>query len=67
MKKNKTDEETIILRTIDPETMVLNFEPSDTKELPMDSIYIYDVELTRANGDVSTFIKGRVIVTDEVY
>jgi hypothetical protein len=67
MKKNKTDDEPLILRQIDPETMVLKFEPSDTKDLPMDSIYVYDVELTRANGDVSTFIKGRVIVTDEVY
>ena len=67
MKKNKTDDEPLILRQIDPETMVLKFEPNDTKDLPMDSIYVYDVELTRANGDVSTFIRGRVIVTDEVY
>jgi hypothetical protein len=67
MKKNKTDDEPLILRQIDPETMVLKFEPNDTKDLPMNSIYVYDVELTRVNGDVSTFIRGRVIVTDEVY
>jgi hypothetical protein len=46
---------------------MLKFESADTESLPMDSIYYYDIELTRANGDVSTFLKGRVIITKEVY
>lgn len=67
MKKHKSDEQPILLKQIDPETLILKFESSDTKELPQRGIYVYDVELTRENGDVSTFIQGRVIITSEVY
>ena len=67
MKEKIEDEEPVLLKQIDPETLILKFESADTKNLPMDSIYIYDIELTRANGDVDTFLKGRVIITEEVY
>lgn len=67
MKEKIEDEQPTLLKQIDPQTLMLKFESVDTESLPMDSIYYYDIELTRANGDVATFLKGRVIITKEVY
>jgi hypothetical protein len=37
--------------------MILHLEPDDTKGLGFGE-YVYDVELTFANGDVDTFINN---------
>ena len=55
LKKKYTDAEPLILKTIPNETLILHLEPEDTKDMAFGK-YVYDVELTKANGDVDTFI-----------
>ena len=55
LKENIEDEECLILRDIPIDTMLLILYPEDTKELEF-GCYVYDVQLTKANGDVDTFI-----------
>lgn len=55
---------------IPTETMTLVIEPDDTKDLEAglgDVIYRYDVELSKADGSVDTFIaQGSLILLEEV-
>lgn len=55
MKRDVEDTECLILKDIPIDTMMLQLDPADTKELEFGS-YIYDIQLTKANGDVDTFI-----------
>lgn len=56
LKKTIDDSvEPIILREIPIDTMMLVINPEDTKNLEYGS-YVYDIQLTKANGDVDTFI-----------
>lgn len=55
LKKKYQDAEPLILKQIPTNTLVLHLEPEDTKSLPFGK-YVYDIELTKANGDVDTFI-----------
>ena len=67
MKKNYDDEEPLLLINIPIDTMILEITPEDTKSLEFGK-YVYDVELTKANGDVDTFItKARIDLTEEVH
>lgn len=46
--------------------MLLVLEPEDTKTLPFGK-YVYDIQITYADGKVDTFItKGRLRLTEEV-
>ena len=66
MKQDYTDSEVLIQKTIPNDTLILTLEPSDTKSLDFGE-YVYDIQLTKANGDVDTFItKSRLILTEEV-
>ena len=66
LKENIEDEECLILREIPIDTMLLILYPEDTKELEFGS-YIYDIQLTKANGDVDTFITAsKLKLTAEV-
>ena len=66
LKENIEDEECLILRDIPIDTMLLVLYPEDTKELEFGS-YIYDIQLTKANGDVDTFITAsKLKLTAEV-
>ena len=67
MKKRISDVTPVLVKEIDPESLVMKIFPEDTKSLPMKSEYYYDIELTQANGDVSTFISGKFIVMEEVH
>ena len=56
----------LIQKTIPHDTLMLHLLPSDTKELKY-GYYVYDVELTTADGDVDTFVdKASFILTEEV-
>lgn len=67
LKKTYEDAEPILNVTIPTETMILHLEPSDTKELEFGN-YVYDIELTKENGDVDTFIdRAKFILTEEVH
>lgn len=70
MKKNYSDAQTLILKDIPLESMELRLDPEDTKDLdagPQKGKYKYDIELTRADGQVDTFIpRADFIILEEV-
>lgn len=66
MKKNTKDAECLILKEIPNATMKLVLNPEDTKDLDVGA-YVYDMQLTKATGEVNTFItKSNLILTEEV-
>ena len=47
--------------------MILTLNPEDTKHLPFGK-YVYDIELTKATGEVDTFITKAILkLTEEVH
>jgi len=67
MKRRYNDAEPLILKNIPTDTLVFQIDPAETKSLPC-AEYVYDIEMTYANGDVDTFInKAKLILTEEVY
>jgi len=67
MKKAFKDREPVlILKDIPIDTMELHIEPSDTKSLSYQKTYVYDIQITFANGDVRTFISGELELLPEV-
>lgn len=66
LKQSIDDEECIINREIPIDTMLLVIYPNDTKNLEFGN-YVYDIQLTKANGDVDTFITAsKLKLTAEV-
>ena len=60
------DDNPLILKDIPIDTMLLQLEPEDTKGLEFGE-YVYDVELTTADGYVDTFIeRAKWKLTEEV-
>ena len=53
--KDYKDTTPLLTKTISNDTMQLVIEPDDTKELAFGN-YVYDMQITFANGDVDTFI-----------
>lgn len=68
MKKSykDPDDKVLINKEIPISTMMLEIEPSDTKELDMGKSYVYDIQFTSAEGKIDTFIKGVVELENEV-
>lgn len=66
MKSKYTDAEPLIVKNIPIDTLLLKIDSADTKELVFGE-YVYDIELTTAEGDVDTFItKATLKLTEEV-
>ena len=65
LKKSYKDDECLIRKSFPTTTMVLELEPEDTKPLSF-TTYVYDIEFTDHLGHVSTPIKGKFKVTEEV-
>lgn len=69
-KRRYSDEQPCMYIEIPIETMTLVIEPDDTKDLEAglgDVIYRYDIELSKADGSVDTFIAhGSLILLEEV-
>lgn len=66
-KRSYHDTEPIIYKVIPNDTLLLWIEPQDTKTLPFGK-YIYDIEITFADGDVDTFIANAELnILKEVY
>lgn len=66
MKKDYSDPEPLLLITVPVDTLELIILPADTKELPFGN-YVWDMQITRANGDIDTFItKASLVLTEEV-
>ncbi len=55
MKKEYSDANPILNITIPNETLILTINPNDTKTLEFGQ-YVYDIEITKADGTVDTFI-----------
>lgn len=67
MKSKVEDVAPLLLVDIPISTMMLVIKPEDTKELAFGK-YVYDIELTRVNGDVDTFITVSTLkLTEEVH
>lgn len=49
------DSTPLIVRDIPTDTLLLRLDPEDTKALAFGD-YVYDIQLTRSNGFVNTFI-----------
>lgn len=61
------DEEPLIIKDIPIDTMILELEPEDTKDLDFGT-YVYDIEITFEDGVVDTFIPAaRLNLTEEVH
>lgn len=66
LKKTYDDDYPLIYKVIPHDTMILKLNPSDTKELDFGK-YVYDIQITFANGDVNTFVtKAQFIIEEEV-
>lgn len=65
MKHRYTDRNCVVEKVIDNESLLLRIEPSETKNV-CGNEFVYDIEITFANGDVDTFIKGTLQLTPEV-
>lgn len=66
MKSNFTDPKPLLVKDIPIDTMELVLKPEDTAELNFGK-YVYDIQLTKADGTVDTFItKASLRITEEV-
>ena len=66
MKEKYTDTQVTLLKNIPLESMILEFDPMDTKDLPMGKAFVYDIELTDEHGHVDTFYEGKFLIDKEV-
>lgn len=66
MKENYDDPRPLLVKDIPIDTMMLVLEPQDTADLNFGK-YVYDIQLTKANGKVDTFIsKATLKLSEEV-
>lgn len=66
LKEHYNDETPIVMVDIPVDTMELHVPPEATKSLPQPSDYVYDIQLTFANGDINTFISSKLKLVEEV-
>lgn len=65
-KKNYSDETPVIEINVPVDTLYLVINPEDTKSLPFGE-YKYDIQITRADGVIDTFIdRAEFWITEEV-
>ena len=67
LKKEYTDAECLIEKTIDNNELMLVLSHEDTKKLEVGIGYKYDIQILRNKNEVHTFISGMITVTNEVY
>lgn len=67
LKKEYTDAECLIEKTIDNNELMLVLSHEDTKKLESGIGYKYDIQILRNKDEVHTFISGMITVTNEVY
>ena len=67
LKKEYTDAECLIEKTIDNDELMLVLSHEDTKNLEVGIGYKYDIQILRNENEVHTFISGMITVTNEVY
>ena len=67
LKKEYTDAECLIEKTINNDELMLVLSHEDTKNLEVGIGYKYDIQILRNKDEVHTFISGMITVTNEVY
>lgn len=67
LKETYEDEECLIEQSVDNDELELVLSHEKTKELEVGKVYLYDIQITKENGDVITFLSGKLKVTPEVY
>lgn len=68
MKTSYNEATPILVKDIPNDTLQLVLNPEDTKHLPQPCTFVYDLEITYANGDVETFVdKAKLQLTEEVH
>lgn len=66
MKQKYTDLKPLLVKDISTDTLQLIIDPEDTKSLAFGN-YVYDIQLTKASGEVDTFITtAKIKITEEV-
>lgn len=66
VKKSYNDRNTVIYKEIPNDTLILRLEPEDTKRMSFGK-YVYDIQITFADGTVDTFIaEAQFILAEEV-
>ena len=65
MKTTYNTSKLLVHKDIPIDTCILHLEPEDTKKLRFGE-YVYDIQITFANGDVNTFISGKFKLRPEV-
>ena len=65
MKTTYNTSKLLVHKDIPIDTCILHLEPQDTKGLRFGE-YVYDIQITFANGDVNTFISGTFKLKPEV-
>lgn len=66
MKESYDDPEVLLMKDIPISDCILVLKPTDTKNLPFGK-YVYDIQLTKHDGTVDTFIeKATIRLTEEV-
>ena len=63
--KSKPGYELLLMKPIPTDTLILELLPEDTAELQYGT-YNYDIQLTRSDGRVDTFISSTITLTEEV-
>ncbi len=67
LKENYDSENVLIKKVLPNDGLILRLESCETKDLAVrKKPYVYDVELTAANGYVDTVVRGVVNVLEEV-
>lgn len=65
--KSYVDKTPILVKSISTDDLILSLDPADTSSLDFGE-YVYDIELTKADGTVDTFITASpFILTPEVH
>lgn len=59
------DENPLVLKVIPNDTLILRLDSIDTKDLEFGK-YVFDIQITFADGTVDTFIFGKLKLTPEV-
>ena len=66
MKTTYSDPEPLVNIDIPIDTLILVIKPEDTHGLPFGN-YVYDIQLTKENGEVDTFITtSKLKLTEEI-
>lgn len=67
LKESYDSDSVLIKKVLSNDDLILRLESCETKGLPArKKPYVYDVELATVNGYVDTFIRGQLIVLEEV-